>query len=724
MSDWAFIRHMTNYMTRGGMGDKKPPTLWPSEASAVITNQYGEEEVVGKCRRASFFRYLLDSYKMDPTQYQNFAALVTELKENQSPPDPYMIWIWRAGELYEEHCIGLAKASGVYVDAQTPIYIKDFNVSGKIDVIVINPETGKYSAVECITPNTLINDRDRGLVEADKCVVGDTILDQNGIPVQIKRVFNRTVRNTPVYKFKSKIDGLDCTFSEEHPIWTSNIQIRRSKGPKRQRQYIVTNPQWKKAKDVKEGDYIAVPVPKLGDGIKTLDLGMYISDTATTVRPYTLEREQHNAHKIPRYVETDLDFFRFLGLYTAEGCASGSNLTISFQSSKEQHLIDFCKSYVKRIFGIPASERNHGKLDCRSVTFSSTILADVMRNLAGHLAQNKKFILPLAEMSKEQVSAFVDAWMEGDGCDTDRSKRGYTASPNLAQHVFQCLIGLGFEPNLKKYKQHHTSFGSGNGIWRVQYTPTRDLKLNTMKSPVLDGLKYYKVRNVVVDIYSGPLINFEVTGSNTFLAGGIVTHNCKSVYGHNSDRVMGSAYERRQGNMGTPRDSNLMQIALYQWWFATKDPQFESGRLVYGARDTGRFAEYKIETTPYGEVDPTTNQSHVSYAGIAPNRTSTATSPITIESILAQYKLVSDSLAGGNIPPRDFELQYSDEKIEKMFHREQLGKVDAERVSKRLKQIEEGKTKLNKQLEKGDFNCGWCQFKSVCYDKEGAPREL
>lgn len=339
---WAFIQHATEYMSRPRLGDKKPPTLWPSEATAIITNQYGEQEVVGKCRRATFFRYLLDSYEFD-RKFINYKPLVEELKGKSIPTDPYLQWIWRAGELYEEHLIGLAKASGVYIADQVPIYAPQWNLSGKIDLVVVNPDTGLFSAVEV-----------------------------------------------------------------------------------------------------------------------------------------------------------------------------------------------------------------------------------------------------------------------------------------------------------------------------------------------------------------------------------------KSVYGFNANFVLGTPTDRKKGQLGTPKDSNLMQIALYDWWYASEHSGFEESRLVYGARDTGRFAEYAIKT-PYDEEK---SQYNITYEGLAPTDTSPTTSPITIDSILAQYKFVSDSLDNGKIPARDFDQQYSDEKIALLHSRGELSKADSERVAKRLEQIQQGKDKLNKQIEKGDFQCNFCQFAKVCYNENGTSRNL
>ena len=130
------------------MGDGKAPTLWPSAASAVIKNDHGEEVVVGKCRRATFFRYVKDNLKFYEDKYKHWSVLVEEIKDKERKPDRYLMWIWQAGQLYEDQFVELCKRAGVYIAEQIPLYIKTHNISGKVDFVALNPHTGKYHIVE------------------------------------------------------------------------------------------------------------------------------------------------------------------------------------------------------------------------------------------------------------------------------------------------------------------------------------------------------------------------------------------------------------------------------------------------------------------------------------------------------------------------------------------------------------------------------------------------
>jgi len=355
---WSFIEHVTGYLAKPRMGEGKQPTLWPSEASAIVVNQWGEEEVVGRCRRSTFFRFAMANYAYDEN-FKHLELLIAELKARVMPIEPHVYWLWSAGELYEEYVTNMAKNSGVYIGAQVPIYMKEYNMSGKLDIVAINPETCKNTIVEA-----------------------------------------------------------------------------------------------------------------------------------------------------------------------------------------------------------------------------------------------------------------------------------------------------------------------------------------------------------------------------------------KSVYGRGADKVLGSAFERRTGSMGTPRDSNLMQIALYDWHYAKPRDNYEDSLLLYGSRDTGRFAEYKIRTEKIDGI------VKIFYTGQAPVATAEVESKITVDSILNDgYAYVTNHLLAGVVPPRDFEAVYSEEKIQVLYERDKelprkqqrLTKKDREQVEKiearktiNADRIAAGKLPLKplKRVIKGDWGCGYCQFKNVCFNEDNTPRDI
>lgn len=209
--------------------------------------------------------------------------------------------------------------------------------------------------------------------------------------------------------------------------------------------------------------------------------------------------------------------------------------------------------------------------------------------------------------------------------------------------------------------------------------------------------------------------------------GGYIAEEIKSIYGHNSKDILGTPGMINKHQAGQPRDSNLMQIALYDWHLRRRMNGLEVSRLFYGARDTGRFGEFDVVT----ELDTKTGQTFIRYQMVSPYRGPSVVSAITIDNVLAQYRYILDHYERTVIPPRDYELSYSQERIQLMYERGELGKGDSERQEKILARVEENKTleatggKPKKELlpvEKGDFYCTNCKFNKFCYNQDGSVR--
>ena len=187
----------------------------------------------------------------------------------------------------------------------------------------------------------------------------------------------------------------------------------------------------------------------------------------------------------------------------------------------------------------------------------------------------------------------------------------------------------------------------------------------------------------------------------------------KSVYGFNANSVMGTDSQRKNGKMGTPRESHLMQLGIYQWWYG--DPKdFGPGLLVYGARDTGKYSEYLVTI----ETSDEDGEDYIHYQGNAPVQTSKVNSGISLQSTMRNYKFILDSAKSQKVPDRDYYLKYTEEMIDKMYEDGLLGKTDTTQYEKRKKQLAEGKKRVVKAVEKGDWQCRFCDYQVTCYKEQ------
>jgi CRISPR/Cas system-associated exonuclease Cas4 (RecB family) len=139
------------------------------------------------------------------------------------------------------------------------------------------------------------------------------------------------------------------------------------------------------------------------------------------------------------------------------------------------------------------------------------------------------------------------------------------------------------------------------------------------------------------------------------------------------------------GRKGSPKPEHLMQTMLYLNYF--KDiPCF---KMVYIDRGNAARAEYSVT------LDKSSGGAIVDGKRIMKD--------ITIPGILHRYKKLNEHLSDGTIPPRDYQLQYSPEKMKLLYDSGKLSKKDSEMYSK------------NKDIQKGDWNCSYCSYKDYCH---------
>jgi len=166
----------------------------------------------------------------------------------------------------------------------------------------------------------------------------------------------------------------------------------------------------------------------------------------------------------------------------------------------------------------------------------------------------------------------------------------------------------------------------------------------------------------------------------------IIGVEIKTGYGYQfQSQVIGN--DRRKGN---PKPEHLMQVMLYENYF--KDiPLF---KMVYIDRGNAARAEFNVT------LDKSTGAAIVD--GKKYNER------MTIPAILHRYEELGKCLEDGVLPPRDYQLQYSNEKIQFLLDSNRLSKKDAGIFTKTGK------------LETGDWRCSYCDYKDYCW--KGDPK--
>lgn len=161
----------------------------------------------------------------------------------------------------------------------------------------------------------------------------------------------------------------------------------------------------------------------------------------------------------------------------------------------------------------------------------------------------------------------------------------------------------------------------------------------------------------------------------------------KTFYGYHAEKELFGNYKEK----GFPKMSQLLQTLVYiNYW---RDKGLKFARLVYFARDSVKRRTFKVELEKEGNT-------------LYPKIDGVVLREFSMDDVLARYKTLKDHIQNNTIPPNDYELQFSDAKIEDFYKKGKIAKTKYEDFKKK---------KLNKNEHIGNWNCSYCKWKEVCW---------
>jgi hypothetical protein len=164
----------------------------------------------------------------------------------------------------------------------------------------------------------------------------------------------------------------------------------------------------------------------------------------------------------------------------------------------------------------------------------------------------------------------------------------------------------------------------------------------------------------------------------------------KTFYGYHAEKELFGDKRTK----GFPKMSQLLQTLIYVNHFAGRLPYF---RMAYFARDSVERRTFKVEIEQEGNIKYPKVEGQV-------------LRQFSVNDVLDRYKLLQTHLTSNTVPPNDFELQYSPEKIEDYYKKDKVGKTKYESFKK-------GKLAAHERI--GDWQCAYCRYKEECW---GNPR--
>ena len=135
-----------------------------------------------------------------------------------------------------------------------------------------------------------------------------------------------------------------------------------------------------------------------------------------------------------------------------------------------------------------------------------------------------------------------------------------------------------------------------------------------------------------------------------------------------------------------PIRKHLMQVMIYLDQLSNISNE---AIILYFARDSGDRTQFRVKlvkegNSTYPEVDGTIDRSH------------------SLEDIYSRFHELQSAHITNLVPDRDFELEYSPEKIERLAAEKVISKTAYEKWKTNGERI-------------GDSECSWCQFRDHCW---------
>ena len=361
-------------------------------------------------------------------------------------------------------------------------------------------------------------------------VVGETVFTHAGNWRKVTEVHRRKYTGK-VFKIGLRGLPLPIELTADHPMMMKCFQ---KTSLNKQRSYI--SPEQFESKKF---DWAHIEHAEIGDHIKYLPVQYSASEFSSI---------------------SDERLAKLMGYYFAEGSFiynNGKPCSIQLACHIDDDLPREVPKLINEVFpGINCSIRPHAKSEKGlSIDIHSTKLACFMDKYMSHLAINKK-IPPEIFLSETKIKlSFIGAWISGDGFCDAKGVHISSCNINALLQARDLLITCGIPASI--YKITHKAGGGFNYHETVEYTlnmshidaepliPYCNKKLSNLSEIIESRVKIgntairinadstysYTINDIesrdVTDIQT---YNFEVEGDESYVAAGLVSHNCKVKY--------------------------------------------------------------------------------------------------------------------------------------------------------------------------------------------------
>ncbi len=321
--------------------------------------------------------------------------------------------------------------------------------------------------------------------------------------------------------------------------------------------------------------------------------------------------KSRSGNAVLRRVPVGPSLARLIGLYLAEGGVHAGRVVFSFDGRDEEPLAAEVLALVRGLFGVEG-EIVKNRPTVITVRFNNQTLAAVFKALMPGDVYTKRVPGIFMGADEGTKTSLVQSWMHGDGHAAFRRNcvkksarmQGVTVSPDLARDMTTVALSCGMKVSCSRRKARGRSreafdvYLSGPKALSMFTALKAETKAAGVRVTCTDACRtrfgYARpVKRIEREAVENlPVFDFEVEEDHSFLAGGLVVHNCVGAGGGNMTKTQQCV----EILMGDPEEYKEVF-----WPFAYGRSRLRSGSRSPGEGSSGSaWAEAALKDGMFG----------------------------------------------------------------------------------------------------------------------------
>jgi len=464
-------------------------------------------------KQGVIFLSIEDGLKQHPDLFREYFGTVIPIEDNKFAALNSAVW---SGGSF----VYVPKGVNVDLPLQAYFRLNTANLGQFERTLIIVDEGAQVHYVEgCFLAGAQVRTHS-GEKPIEEITVGDEVLTHQG---RWRRVYHTMTRpyHGNIYNIRFYGDSRrKLQVTAEHPL----LVVRRKREAMRNKEFQLT---WARADSVKEGDYLAVPIPQ-----PVMEMEPMLAHSVTI----PLGRGRHAPIQREVNLPYEPDFFRLLGYYLAEGHVDNEHyLTLSFNATEMDYLQD-AKSLLERYSGKSAIE-NAVRQNGQTLVICSTELSRTFAREFGSKVYEKHIPEWVLDAEPILLAELIKGMWRGDGSyDSKKNMFRYnTISANLAYAFRDMCLRLGVPASVNMQKRiiprkdiyavvivspFNTKFGEIVGV----NAPAGDFSGSPFAMD--ENFLYVPIKEITVEEMETEVFNFSVEEDESYVAEGVVSHNC------------------------------------------------------------------------------------------------------------------------------------------------------------------------------------------------------